>query len=50
MIKDFKGQLQDKLTASLVNERNTLNDHLKAITELRTQSSSLTDTITDVVD
>lgn len=36
MINEYKENLQSKLTAGLVSERNGINEHIKAIHDLKT--------------
>lgn len=50
MINDYKEKLQGKLTHCMVKERNSLNEHAKAISDLKIQTTQIRDTLNDIVD
>ncbi len=50
MITEYREKLQAKLTEGLVKERTTLNEHQKAITDLKSQAQSIRDSLNDAVD
>lgn len=50
MIKDYKEKIQERLTMSLVRERNNLNEHLRAISDRKNEASSIFDSLNNAVD
>jgi hypothetical protein len=50
MIGQCKERLQERLTEGMVRERNALNEHAKAIGELRAQTLSVRENLTEVVE
>ena len=50
MIQDYKTQLQAQLTASLVSQRATLTEHLKAIEDRRREAQSIREALAESVD
>ena len=50
MIHDYKAQLQAQLTASLVSQRTTLAENLKAIEDRRREAQSIREALAESVD
>lgn len=50
MINEYRETLQSRLTNSMVNERNLLNEHSKAIMDRKKEALGIKDSLLDVVD
>lgn len=50
MIQEYKTKLQSDLTAAMIGQRTTLQEHLKSIEDRRRDAKSIRDALNDQVD
>ena len=50
MIQEYKAKLQSDLTAAMIGQRTTLQEHLKSIEDRRREAKSIRDGLNDQVD
>lgn len=50
MIQDYKTKLQSQLTATMVSQKISLTEHLKAIHDRRRETNSIRDALADTVE
>jgi hypothetical protein len=50
MIQDYKTKLQSQLSESMVSQRTTLTEHIKAINDRRKEAESIRGALTDSVE